>query len=91
MDNIEPWFFWTLLALAAIVSASIRFGRGIKPYDEGEPRTPGADYSDHFVCGVHGCHNPADGIHITRRLPMCDDHAIAFDRDRKERHRRNSA
>ena len=90
-ENIPLWFDIVAAALALIVWASIRFGRGIKPYDEGQPRTPGADYTGHTVCNVHDCHRPANGWHRTERMYMCDKCAIEFDALRKERHRRNSA
>ena len=79
IDNVDSWFMWWIVALAAATYIGYKFGQGIKPYDEGQPRTPGADYTDHFVCGVHGCHNPADGIHTTRHIPMCDRCALDID------------
>ena len=72
IDNVDSWFMWWIVALFAAACIGYRFGRSIRPYDEGQPRTPGADYSDHFVCAVTNCHRPADGIHDTRRIPMCD-------------------
>ena len=79
IDNVPTWFVVVIVALFVGVCIGVRFANSIKPYDEGQPRTPGADYSDHFVCGVHGCHNPADGIHTTRHIPMCDRCALEID------------
>jgi len=72
IDNVDPWFFWWLLSLAAAVCVTLKFAHGIKPYDEGPRPKPHPRFSDHIVCSARNCHNPADGIHETRRIPMCD-------------------
>ena len=49
------------------------------------------DYTGHIRCAVTNCNNPANGLHRTERIYMCDRCAQEFDALRKERHRRNSA
>jgi len=91
IDNVDSWFMWWIVALAVATCIGYKFGKGIKPYDEGPPRTPGADYTGHIRCAVTNCNNPANGLHRTERIYMCDRCAQEFDALRKERHRRNSA
>jgi len=91
IDNVPTWFVVTIVALFIGVCIGVRFANSIKPYDEGQPRTPGADYTGHIRCAVTNCNNPANGLHRTERIYMCDRCAQEFDALRKERHRRNSA
>ena len=91
IDNVPTWFVVVIVALFVGVCIGVRFANSIKPYDEGQRRTPAPDYTGHIRCAVTNCNNPANGLHRTERIYMCDPCAIEFDALRKERHRRNSA